>query len=98
MNFEAWRASTYPNDSRLLGSLAVAELDGLLATYLRYLWDGGQLQLTHYMLVQQARHLDRYLKVGAEKSDILLLLIPLFSMQLRTPGSNYATLTASLKI
>lgn len=88
LNFEAWRASTYPSDSRLLGSLTVAELDVLLASYLRYLWEDSRLQLTHYMLVQQARILDRYLKVGAhpwvthkldaKKSDLLLLLIPLF--------------------
>lgn len=102
MNFEAWRASAYPSDSRLLCSLTVAELDALLATYLHYLWEGSHLQLTHHMLVQQARLLDRYLKVGVPlgvthkldggKSKILLLLlISLFSMQPYTPGLNYAT-------
>ncbi|XP_041913968.1 uncharacterized protein LOC121678451 [Alosa sapidissima] len=62
MSFPSWRTSTHPDDSRLLGRLALVELDVLLGSYLRYLWEGGNRHLTHALMVLQARCIDRHLK------------------------------------
>ncbi|XP_062412390.1 uncharacterized protein LOC134102327 [Sardina pilchardus] len=62
VNFQAWRTSLSGNDGRLLGDLALVELDALLGSYLRYLWEGGNRHLTHALMVLQARSIDRYIK------------------------------------
>ncbi|KAL2090153.1 hypothetical protein ACEWY4_014841 [Coilia grayii] len=62
LSFQAWLRSTRPIEGRSLGCLALSELDALLMSYLKYMWDGGSRQLTHVTLVCHTRCLDRFLR------------------------------------